>query len=683
MLDFPPAPPSRRIIILVGVAVVTLLLWWARPILLPLAIAALLSFLLSPACKILERGGLPRILSVLLVVIGAFVVLAAVGWAVLNGARQLGGNIDRIYENVAYKIDHLPFRNSGTTLEKVQEKIEDVGQKLQEADAGAQTAGEDGTAQPVTGPTTGQSGPANPAEPAGEARAQPLAAAPDAESVAARNDETEADAVPVRVVPTEMTPLERTGYLIGLLAGPLGTAGLIIIFAFFILLQRDDLRDRVITLAAGQQLNLATQALDDATTRISKYLGAQAIVNGTYGLAVGAGLELISLGMKGEHFPSVWLWALLCAALRFIPYIGPWIAAAFPLIVSIGWWPDYGMFFATIGYIVVIELLSNNVMEPLLYGSSTGMSPLAVIVAAVFWTFVWGPVGLLVATPLTTCLVVLGKYVPALRFMDILLGDEPVLPPHSRLYQRLLALDAEDAEDVATAYRKEHTLTETFDDVLLPAIALAERDRHAGNLSPERVDFIRETARGIVWELAEQRAARSSDSVDDSEPTGVVPSEPTARIVLIPSVDAADQIAALMLKVLLDRRHYETTVVGEEQLISQRLEEVFAQRADVAVISALPPRAVSRARYLVKRLRQAQQQREQPTAVVVGLWTLRYDLEEAAARISEDGADVKVVTTLAEAVEQLRQRAQIVEARRTEPAGAVSSPPANISVPAR
>jgi hypothetical protein len=215
-------------------------------------------------------------------------------------------------------------------------------------------------------------------------------------------------------------------------------------------------------------------------------------------------------------------------------------------------------------------------------------------------------------------------------------------------------------------------------------MALAERDRHAGNLAPERVDFIRETAREIVSELAEQHAPSPSDSVDVSDPSEVVLSEPTARIVLIPSADAADQTAALMLKALLDRRRYETTVVGEEQLISQRLEEVFAQQADVAVISAVPPRAVSRARYLVKRLRQAQRQREQATAVVVGLWTLRYNLEEAASRIGEEGADVKVVSTLAEAVEQVRQRAQVAEARRAaEASGGVLGRPANISVSAR
>jgi predicted PurR-regulated permease PerM/methylmalonyl-CoA mutase cobalamin-binding subunit len=675
--------------------VVALLLWWGRPILLPVAIAVLLSFLLSPVCDWLERHRVPRAMSVVAVVTGAFIMLGALGFAVFNGINQLGGNIDRIYGNVAVKIDRMPFGNGQGTIGKVQETIENVEERLEER--AAETVSEDSddenvATRPATEPAMPRAGSDGPL-PGADLDGATSRVTTQPATRAARGDSAE---VPVYVtpVPRELTPLERVGDFLGVIAGPLGAAGLVIIFTFFILFQRDDLRDRIITLAAGQQLNLATQALDDATTRISKYLLAQAIVNGTYGLAIGIGLELISLGIKGEHFPSVWLWALLCATLRFIPYLGPWVAAAFPIIVSIGWWPDYDVFLATAGYIIIIELLSNNVMEPMLYGSSTGMSPVAVIAAAVFWTFVWGPVGLLVATPLTTCLVVLGKYVPALRFFDILLGDEPVLPPHSRLYQRMLALDVEDAEDVARAYRKEHTLAETFDNVLLPALALAERDRHAGNLTPQRIDFIRETSREIVADLSSQSEPLPSDSVDLSEPPspGTAPPASSARIVLVPSVDAADMTAAQMLKALLDRRGYEVLVVGEQELTSEKLESVFGQRADVAVISALPPRAVTRARYLVKRLRQAQVERGEaasPIALLVGLWTMRYDARGAADRISEGGTDIRVVTMLTDAVDEIRQRAEVATARRTSPPEPASPPmalasgPANISPAAR
>lgn len=660
----PEFSPMRRLGALIGIAVVALLLWWGKPILVPVAVAVLLSFLLAPLCDWLERQHIPRALGVVLVVTLAFVVLGALGWAVFNGVQQLGNNVDRIAGNLEQKLEVLPF----------QKKLEEVGEKIEKAERAAEAAAGDEdeilATQPATQPDTRSAG----------AASAPLRAVPPATQRGATEPTTgpttqvargDSASAPVYVtpVPRELSALERAGYFLGFIAGPLGTAGLIIVFCFFILLQRDDLRDRVIKLAAGEQLNLATQALDDATSRISKYLIAQAIVNGSYGLAIGVGLELISLGLRGEHFPSVWLWALLCATLRFIPYLGPWIAATFPLIVSIGWWPGYDVFLATAGYIILIELLSNNVMEPLLYGASTGMSPLAVIAAAVFWTFVWGPVGLLVATPLTTCLVVLGKYVPALRFLDILLGDEPVLTPDSRLYQRMLALNAEDAQDVVDEYRKEHTLTETFDDVLLPALALAERDRHAGNLTAQRIEFISATMREIAQDLRDQKTPLPSDSVD-LEATSLPTPGAGPRVVIIPSVDAADETAAMMLKVLLDRRGFVTNVLGEAELTSEKLQQVVEQRADVAVISALPPRAVARARYLVKRLRQAQSQsgdNQSATvaAVIVGLWTMRYDAQQAAARIRDGGPDVRVVTSLAQAVEEVRQRAQVVATRRT------------------
>jgi methylmalonyl-CoA mutase cobalamin-binding subunit len=300
-----------------------------------------------------------------------------------------------------------------------------------------------------------------------------------------------------------------------------------------------------------------------------------------------------------------------------------------------------------------------------------------------------------VATPLTTCLVVLGKYVPSLRFFDTLLGDEPVLSPDSRLYQRMLALDAEDAEDVVEEYREDHTMTQAFDDVLLPALAMAERDRHAGHLTVERIDFIRVAMRELVEEMSRQAEPSPSDSVDLASATDpAAPARPAAvpgmpevrsRIVVIPSVDAADKTAACMLKALLDRRGFDVIVLDEEELASEKLEQAFSQRADVVVISAVPPRAVSRARYLVKRLQQAQSQRGQKddglaAATVVGLWTVQYDRKRAADRVKGQASEIRVVTTMAEAVEEVRQRAQVVSTRRAAaeeaPVGAGKPAPA-------
>jgi hypothetical protein len=298
------------------------------------------------------------------------------------------------------------------------------------------------------------------------------------------------------------------GTYLGTLLGPLGTAGIVIVFVIFMLIGREDLRDRIIRLVGEGQLNITTQALDDAATRISRYLVAQAIVNGSYGAAISLGLWLIGVTLADGWFPSFVLWGLLCALLRFIPYIGPWIAAAFPLILSLAVYPGYSVFFAVAGMFIIVELLSNNFMEPWLYGSSTGMSAVAVLVAAVFWTWLWGPIGLLLSTPLTVCIVVVGKYVPQFRFFDILLGDQPVLSPAERIYQRLLAMDAEEAADVAEEQLESSSLEAVYDQVLLPALAMAEQDRHADQLDDRRGLFIRDALRDIIDELHELELAR-------------------------------------------------------------------------------------------------------------------------------------------------------------------------------
>ena len=230
---------------------------------------------------------------------------------------------------------------------------------------------------------------------------------------------------------------------------PLATAFLVIVFVIFMLLRREDLRDRMIRLVSSGRLNLTTTAVADATDRISSYLFSLAIVNLCYGGCVAGGLWIIGklLG-HGHPFPNALLWGLLCGVSRFIPYVGVWVGAALPVALSFGLFPGYGVFFATAGMYATYELLVSQFVEPLLYGARTGMSTIAVLASAVFWAWLWGPVGLLLSTPLTVILVVIGKHVPQLQFLDILLGDEPVLEPPVRIYQRLLALDAEESAEL-------------------------------------------------------------------------------------------------------------------------------------------------------------------------------------------------------------------------------------------
>ena len=302
----------------------------------------------------------------------------------------------------------------------------------------------------------------------------------------------------MQVVGWPYQPLELVREALGSLLSPLLTAGIVVIFAIFILLQREDLRDRLISLAGEERMDVTTQALDDTAQRISRYLLMQATVNVSMGLLVALGLWLIGL-------PNALLWGLLAGTLRFIPYVGIWIAAAMPILLSLAIFPHGWLApLAVLALFAGLEILVANVVEPLLYGGSTGISPLAVLVAAIFWAWLWGPLGLLLSTPLTVCLVVLGKYVPALSFLNVLLGDEPVLDPSSRFYQRLLAADQEEAEDLAEDRLESSPLVKIYDEILVPALRLAELDHHRGRLDNGRLAGMYQAVREIVENLHER-----------------------------------------------------------------------------------------------------------------------------------------------------------------------------------
>ena len=392
------SPGLDRVVGLAAAAIVLAGLYLAQDVLIPIALAVLLSFLLSPVVTRLERWGVPRVASVVAVVFVAFGAICGLGYAVYAGASDLGEALPDYQANIVDKLQRLPVGGGVFTT-----NVAETAKQVQEVFA---------TTQPTTLPG-GETGGA---------------------ILLGQKFGTPDDPLYVKPVEEEQSAVTQLAYFAGLALGPLGTAGLVLVFVVFILLQRDDLRDRLIRLIGGGQLNIATQALDDAGTRISRYLVAQGIVNGSYGLVIALGLVVIGLTLGGGVlFPSFALWGLLCAALRFIPYVGPWVAALFPTVVAFAAFENSGVFFAVAAMFVVVELLSNNVMEPLLYGSSTGMSPVAILIAAVFWTWLWGPIGLVMATPLTVCLVVIGKYVPQLAFFDVILGDEPVLPPRRAL----------------------------------------------------------------------------------------------------------------------------------------------------------------------------------------------------------------------------------------------------------
>jgi hypothetical protein len=451
--------------------------------------------------------------------------------------------------------------------------------------------------------------------------------------------------------------------MFGTLLEVLGATGIVLVLVVFFLVRREDLRDRFIRLVGRGQVTLTTQAIDDATTRVSRYLLMQLLINISFGVPVGIGLYFIGV-------PNALLWGLLAIALRFIPYIGPWIAAAMPIALAMAISSGWKAPVLTVGLFVVLELFSNNVMEPWLYGKNTGVSPVAVLVAAVFWSWLWGAVGLLLATPLTVCLLVIGKHVPQLSFLDILLGNETVFDPKTRVYQRLLAGDQEEAAELIEGYLESMPLVEVYDTVLIPALAMAETHWHRGEISEERHKFIFQILKETVEDLGERRPeaqlnqAMAKTTGAETDSNVVVSSETAAHcIICLPARDQADEIAGTMLAQLLASNGVVVQAISVTALASEMVDLVEERHADVVCISAMPPAAAAHARYLCKRLHG----RFPETNLIVGLWNCGGDLNKAKERIG-CGTTSHVVGTLTAAQEKIQSLLRPLLLVREQPA---------------
>ena len=439
----------KSALMLAAAAVVVAVLYVAKGVLVPLTLAVLLSFLLSPVCDCLERLRLGRIPAVLLTAILGFALLGVAAWTAVRQMTALAPRMPEYQANFQAKL-HAVNDYFTATLNKVTRTAEDVGQNLPQAQ------------QPKT----------------------PLG--------------TDQWPYSVRVLSPPTSPLQLLGQTFGTLVEVLGLAGIVVILVVFFLVRREDLRDRFIRLVGKGQATVTTQMLEDAATRVSRYLSMLFLINTTFGIAVGIGLFLIGI-------PNAVLWGILATTLRFVPYIGPWIAAAAPIglamAVSTGWLAPI----LTLALFVVLELFCGNVLEPWLYGKGTGVSGVAVLVAAVFWTWLWGVAGLLLATPLTVCLLVIGRHVPQLSFLHVLLGNEPVFEPKRRVYQRLLAGDQDEANELVAEALENKPLVEVYDTLLIPALALAETDSHFGELDENRHKFILQGLKEMIDERNEGR----------------------------------------------------------------------------------------------------------------------------------------------------------------------------------
>ena len=311
------------------------------------------------------------------------------------------------------------------------------------------------------------------------------------------------------VTQPQSSALEIGKQVLSPLLNPLATTGIILVVTIFALLQKDDLRDRAIRLLGSHDLQRSTLALNDAGSRLSRYFLTQLGLNTSFGVIVGVGLYLIGV-------PHPVLWGILGALLRFIPYVGSWIAALLPVALAAAVQPGWAMAIETAALYAVVELTMGQLVEPLVYGHSTGLSPLAVVIAAIFWTWVWGPIGLIISTPLTLCLVVLGRHVHTLEFLDVLLGDRPVLSPEASFYQRMLADDPDEAEEQAERYLREKSLLSYYDEVVLKGLQLAANDIARGSMTPAQVDRLKASTMHLVDDLAHHRNTSPEEPEGDN-----------------------------------------------------------------------------------------------------------------------------------------------------------------------
>lgn len=538
-------------------------LYFGREVFLPLAVAVLLTFALAPVVGWLKRTGIPRVAAVIASVVAAFAAVALFSFVLAVQVTELAQNITLYQSNILTKVRTLKDTGaSGSIVDRLSGVIERVGKEIQE-DAQPSAAGE--------------------AEP----RQEPL---------------------PVEIV-SRQRPLDVLLSMITPLFGPLATTGLIIVVVIFMLLEREDLRDRFIRLVGYGDLHRTTQALEDAGGKVGQYLLAQLVVNTAYAIPIAIGLWLLGV-------PNAPLWGLLALVLRFVPFIGPIIAMLLPLFLALAVAPGWSLVLWTAALFLVMELIINNVVEPYVYGSRTGLSPLAIIVAAIFWTWLWGPLGLVLSTPLTVCLVVLGRHVPQFEFLDVLFGNEPVLEPHARLYQRLLAGDPDEATDHAEDFLEEGYLVDFYRNVAIPALLLGEYDRARGVLTDDQRQRMAASALTLVTNLEviargetdEEEEDDEEDAADEGSEDDIVPELPDGTGMAVCCVGGRgelDDAAAAMLAQVLEVQGATVSWLSFTDIEPGNIRRLELKDVDTMVISFLNMDSMNHARFLVRRLKRA------------------------------------------------------------------------------
>jgi predicted PurR-regulated permease PerM len=563
-------------------------------VLIPFALAVVLAFLFSPVVSGVQKCGLGRIPAVMVVLALAFSLVGFLGWVV---SGQLIEIVDQFPSYKATLHDKIQFLRlpTGSRLKNATNTVTELSAELS---AASESATDKSAAKSHNRPVT----------------------------------------VQVTQPPQNTPQYVRT--IIGPLTGVLETSAMVLVFTLFMLMKREDLRNRVIRLVGQGQLTVVTQALDDASRRLSRYLLAQFLVNTAYGVTFGCAAYLIGI-------PHAMLWGVLGGLLRFVPYVGTPIAAAFPICMALAVFPGWHEAAMIGGVFLVLEIVIANLIEPWLYGSHTGISSLAILVAAVFWASLWGPVGLILSTPLTVCLILMGRYIPQLNFLEVLLGDEAVLPIEAHFYQRLLALDQEEAREIAEAYLKVKPIGTFYDTVLIPALALSEQDRHLGSLEETTAAFISQSTRELIEELGDRSIVTGTQA--RSTPTLFVSADTNGklerngltgmRVVCIAASDEADELVAMMAEQLCGNMGCSVRCLPVTNR-TDLLQTVMIDAPQVVLISAVPPFSAGKARSICKLIRS----RQPEVKIILCLWGHDAGAANPQERLESGCADGTVIS---------------------------------------
>ncbi len=599
-----------------------------------------MTFVLAPPVRRLQAWYVPRIVAVIFVVLVAFAAIFSLGGLMVSQVNQLAADLPQYQSTLRDKIASLRGAAAGTgTLERASGVLKDLSKELDKPRGNVTPS----SPLAIDGPSTGK----------------PIA---------------------VEVKQPDPGALQTLVSLISPLLQPLATTGIVIIFVIFILLQREDLRNRLVRLAGSADLQRTTAAMDDAGRRLSRLFLIQLALNSGFGLVIGTGLWFIGV-------PSAPLWGMLAMILRFVPYIGAVISAIFPLVLAAAVGQGWTMVLWTAALFLIVEPIVGHVVEPLLYGQGAGLSPVSVIASATFWTWLWGPIGLVLATPLTICLVVLGRHVDRLKFLDIMFGDQPALTPPELVYQRMLAGDPVEAAEQAQTFLKERPLVAYYEEVLIGGLKLAHADAKRGLLDDERLQRIRDASAEIVDDLSahedtlevipelvlDDDKQAPLRQLTDAEKLPALSSElPTqwqkAKPVLcIPGSGPLDEAMALILAQLIERQEIGVRPESADALSMSRIFSLDTKDVALVCLCYIANPSSAQIRYATRRLR-----RKAPEAFIlvsmIGGADNVSDLEELRACQADD-----VRHSLSETIDQIKNLARRVKGANGPSAGTLVS----------